>query len=97
VTPYGHDTLVYGQSRSRAEPSPGEAAASDRQVVELIPSQMAALRVFVGLTGQIRVPPADGLGEQVRMASCDHGIKRWRLYLTQEQMGSVAYGLCCTG
>ncbi|MET7979952.1 DUF6417 family protein [Streptomyces mirabilis] len=25
--------------------------------------------------------------------SCDHGIKRWRLYLTAEQMGSVAYGL----
>ncbi|MFE4821915.1 DUF6417 family protein [Streptomyces sp. NPDC056704] len=37
--------------------------------------------------------PADGLAEQVRAASCDHGIKRWRLYLTQEQMGSVAYGL----
>ncbi|WP_329537613.1 DUF6417 family protein (plasmid) [Streptomyces sp. NBC_01450] len=92
LTPYGHDTLVYGQSRPRVEPSPGEAA-SDRQVVELIPSQMAALRVFVGLTGQLRVPPADGLGEQVRMASCDHGIKRWRLYLTQEQMVSVAYGL----
>ncbi|MFE4824575.1 DUF6417 family protein [Streptomyces sp. NPDC056704] len=25
--------------------------------------------------------------------SCDHGIKRWRLYLAAEQMGSVAYGL----
>ncbi|MCZ0999662.1 DUF6417 family protein [Streptomyces mirabilis] len=54
---------------------------------------MAALRVFVGLTGQLRVPPADGLVEQVRTASCDHGIKRWRLYLTPEQMVSVAYGL----
>ncbi|XDO63716.1 DUF6417 family protein [Streptomyces sp. RLB1-33] len=39
------------------------------------------------------VPPADGLAEQVRTASCDHGIKRWRLHLTQEQMESVAYGL----
>ncbi|MEU1567722.1 DUF6417 family protein [Streptomyces mirabilis] len=92
LTPYGHDTLAYGQSRPRAEHSPGEAA-SDRQVVELIPSQMAALRVFIGLTGQLRVPPVDGLAEQVRTASCDHGIKRWRLHLTQEQMGSVAYGL----
>jgi hypothetical protein len=54
---------------------------------------MAALRVFVGLTGQLRVAPADGLAEQVRASSCDHGIKRWRLYLTPEQMGSVAYGL----
>ncbi|MFF3663262.1 DUF6417 family protein [Streptomyces olivochromogenes] len=76
----------------RAEPPPGEAAP-DRQLVELIPSQMAALRVFVGLTGQLRVPPAGGLAEQVRTASCDHGIKRWRLHLTQEQMGSMAYGL----
>ncbi|MFE2973058.1 DUF6417 family protein, partial [Streptomyces sp. NPDC059340] len=50
-------------------------------------------RVFGGLADQLRVPPVDGLAEQVRTASCDHGINRWRLYLTQEQMGSVAYGL----
>ncbi|MFC9635090.1 DUF6417 family protein [Streptomyces mirabilis] len=92
LTPYGHDTLAYGQSRPRAEPPPGEAAP-DRQSVELIPSQMAALRVFIGLTGQLRVRPDAGLAEQVRSASCDHGIKRWRLYLTAEQMESVAYGL----
>ncbi|MFE4822888.1 DUF6417 family protein [Streptomyces sp. NPDC056704] len=92
LTPYGHDTLTYGQSRPRAEPPPCEAA-SDRRLVELIPSQMAALRVFVGLTGRLRVPPADGLAAQARTASCDHGIKRWRLYLTPEQMESVAYGL----
>nr|WP_256259362.1 DUF6417 family protein [Streptomyces mirabilis] len=54
-TPYGHDTLAYDQSRPRAEPSPGEAGA-DRQLVELIPSRMATLRVFVGLTHQLRVP-----------------------------------------
>ncbi|MFJ9361927.1 DUF6417 family protein [Streptomyces mirabilis] len=92
MTPYGHDILTYGQSRPRAEPPPGEAGP-DRQLVELIPSQMAALRVFVGLTGQLRVPSADRLAEQVRTASCDHGIKRWRLHLTQEQMDSVAYAL----
>ncbi|MFE2970401.1 hypothetical protein ACFXKC_43500 [Streptomyces sp. NPDC059340] len=72
LTPYGHDTLVYGQSRPRAEPPSGEAAP-DRQPVELIPSRMAVLRVFVGLTGRLRVPPADGQKEQVRTASCDHG------------------------
>ncbi|MGW1761832.1 hypothetical protein [Streptomyces mirabilis] len=55
LMPYGHDTLTYGQSRPRAEPPPGEAAP-DRQPVELIPSQMAALRGIVGLTGQLRVP-----------------------------------------
>ncbi|MFE2669258.1 DUF6417 family protein [Streptomyces mirabilis] len=92
VTPYGHDTLTYGQSRPRADSTPAETDP-DRQLVELIPSQMAALRVFVGLAGGLRVPPAEGLAEQVRAASCDHGIKRWRLYLTPEQMESVAYGL----
>jgi hypothetical protein len=76
LTPYGHDTLTYGCSRTRAEPPPGGEEA-DRQAMELIPSQMAAPRV----------------AEQVRAASCDHGIKRWRLHLTQRQMDSVAYGL----
>ncbi|MEV4451276.1 MULTISPECIES: DUF6417 family protein [Streptomyces] len=93
LTPYGQDTLAYGQSRPRAKPSLGEAGP-DRRLVELIPSQMAALRVFVGLTGQLRVSSsANGLAEQVRAASCDHGIKRWQLYLTAEQLASVAYGL----
>ncbi|MEV4449967.1 MULTISPECIES: DUF6417 family protein [Streptomyces] len=64
-------------------------------MVELVPSQMAALRVFVGRTGRLGsgCRSLTGLAEQVRAASCDHGIKRWRLYLTQEQMASVAYGL----
>ncbi|MFD7603379.1 DUF6417 family protein [Streptomyces mirabilis] len=92
LTPYGHDTLAYAQSRPRPVSMPGPADP-DRQLVELIPSQMAALRVFVALSGQLRVPPAAGLAEQVRSASCDHGIKRWRLHLTAEQMESVAYGL----
>ncbi|MEU1568529.1 DUF6417 family protein [Streptomyces mirabilis] len=92
LTSYGHDTLAYGQARPRAENSLLEAGP-DRRLVELIPSQMTALRVFVGLTGRLRVAPADGLAEQLRAAACDHGIKRWRLYLTQEQMESVAYGL----
>jgi hypothetical protein len=67
LTPYGHDTLTYGCSHLRAEPPSGGEEA-DRQVAELIPSQMAALRVFVGLDDQLRVPPADGLAEQVRTA-----------------------------
>ncbi|MFF4139594.1 DUF6417 family protein [Streptomyces mirabilis] len=41
----------------------------------------------------MRVPPAEGLPEQVRSASCDHGIERWRLHLTPEQIPSVADGL----
>jgi hypothetical protein len=67
LTPYGHDTLAYGQSRARAEPSSGNTGLN-RQLVELIPSQMAALRVR-DLADQLRMPPADGLAEQVRAAS----------------------------
>ncbi|MCX4598377.1 DUF6417 family protein [Streptomyces sp. NBC_01549] len=92
LTPNGHDTLAYAQSRPRPESTPAETDP-DRQLVELIPSQMAALRVFVSLADRLRVPPAEGLAEQVRSASCDHGIKRWRLHLTPGQVASVAYGL----
>lgn len=69
LTPYGHDTLTYGQSRPWGEPPPGGEEA-DRQVVELIPSQMAALSVFVGRADRLRGPPADGLAGQVRAPSC---------------------------
>ncbi|MFE2669260.1 DUF6417 family protein [Streptomyces mirabilis] len=93
LTLCGHDTLTYGQSRPWPSPPPGGEEETDRQAVELIRPQMAALRVFVGLADRLRVPPAAGLAEQVRTASCDHGIKRWRLYLTQGQVASVAYGL----
>ncbi|MFF8025146.1 DUF6417 family protein [Streptomyces sp. NPDC007896] len=91
LTPYGHDTLAYARDRPRSEPPPGEAGPG-RRLVELIPSKMAALRVFIGLTNELQVPPSDGLAEQVRTASCDHGLKRGRLYLTGEQIASVAYG-----
>ncbi len=91
------DAVRPRHSRVRPVPPPGRASARGggpgRELVELIPLDTAALRVFVGLTGRLRVPPADRLAEQVRTASCDHGIKRWRLYLTQEQMDSVAYAL----
>ncbi|WP_405933631.1 DUF6417 family protein [Streptomyces sp. NBC_00827] len=92
LTLYGHGTLAYAQARPQLAPPPSGRDA-DRRLVELIPSQMTALRLFVQLAGRPRVPPADGLVEEVRAASCDHGIKRWRLYLTQEQIESVAYGL----
>ncbi|MDX3697363.1 DUF6417 family protein [Streptomyces europaeiscabiei] len=32
------------------------------------------------------------MAEQARTARCDHGARRWLLYLTPEQMESVAYG-----
>ncbi|MGW0583735.1 DUF6417 family protein, partial [Streptomyces sp. NPDC002920] len=42
--------------------------------------------------GQLKTPLAPGLAEQVRTAVHDRVAGRWRLYLTQEQMESVAYG-----
>ncbi|MER6789109.1 DUF6417 family protein [Streptomyces sp. NPDC000658] len=60
--------------------------------MELLPSQVTALRVFVGLAGQLTTTPAEGLAEQVRTAVHDRAAGRWRLMPTQEQMPSVAYG-----
>ncbi|MFF2518391.1 DUF6417 family protein [Streptomyces sp. NPDC058086] len=45
----------------------------------------------------LRVSPTDGLAEQVRTTSCDHGIKPWREHLTPEQMESAAYALWLHG
>ncbi|MFJ4836338.1 DUF6417 family protein [Streptomyces sp. NPDC088747] len=92
LTPCGHDALAYAHSGDQPAPSPGESAP-DRQPVQLIPSQMTALRRFMHLADQLRTPPADGLTEAVRTASCDHRTNRWLLYLTQQQIESVAYGL----
>ncbi|WP_142270031.1 DUF6417 family protein (plasmid) [Streptomyces sp. NBC_00080] len=85
----GHDLLAYAGVRPAPmslEPGPGE------RLVELAPSQMTALRVFVGLAGELKSPPATGLAEQVRTAPYDRGTRRWQLHLTQEQMESAAYG-----
>ncbi|MDX2557206.1 MULTISPECIES: DUF6417 family protein [Streptomyces] len=91
LSPAGHDLLLYARSR----PRPGNAVDKPKaglRLVKLLPSQMAALRLFLGLAGQLRVPVAAGLAEQARTARCDHGARRWLLYLTDEQMESVAYG-----
>ncbi|MFF7987931.1 DUF6417 family protein [Streptomyces sp. NPDC007901] len=62
-------------------------------MVELLPSQMAVMQIYIGLfrAGEISVRPAEGLAEQVRDAVHDRGAGRWRLHLTAEQMRSVAY------
>ncbi|MDX5569491.1 DUF6417 family protein [Streptomyces sp. ID05-04B] len=89
LTPCGHDLLLY--SRHRPQPAPDEPGPGLRRV-ELIPAQMTALRLFVALTGRLRVPPAEGLAEQVRGARREAGTNRHVLYLSQQQMASVAYG-----
>ncbi|MEH0589795.1 DUF6417 family protein [Streptomyces sp. B21-106] len=85
----GHDLLAYARTRPTPAPPAPEPGATP---VDLLPSQMAALRVFVGLSDQLRVPVAQGLAERVRTAVHDRGAGRWRLMLTREQMESVAYG-----
>ncbi|MFD9042515.1 hypothetical protein [Streptomyces bottropensis] len=70
VAPAGHDLLLYARLRPCPEAAP-EEPGPEHLLVELRPSQMAALRLFVGLAGQLRVPLAEGLVEQVRTARCD--------------------------
>ncbi|MCQ9178657.1 hypothetical protein KMT30_06355 [Streptomyces sp. IBSBF 2953] len=88
-TPCGHDLLLY--SRLRPQPAAEEPGPGLHRV-ELIPAQMTALRLFVALTGRLRVAPADGLAERVRAARREAGTNRHVLYLSREQMESVAYG-----
>ncbi|MDQ0962039.1 hypothetical protein QFZ66_005917 [Streptomyces sp. B4I13] len=88
LTAPGHDLLLYNRLRPQptaAAPEPG------LQRVELIASQMTALRLFTTLADRLRVPPADGLAERVRAAHRDTAVNRHVLHLTQEQMESVAY------
>ncbi|OQR63532.1 hypothetical protein B6E66_13935 [Streptomyces maremycinicus] len=87
----GYDLLAYASVRPEPTSIKPELAPG-QQLVELAPSQMAALRVFVGMADQLKTPPAAGLAEQVRTASYDRGARRWRLHLTQQQMDSAAYG-----
>ncbi|MER6557430.1 DUF6417 family protein [Streptomyces sp. NPDC001027] len=88
LTAPAHDLLLYNRLRPRpsaAAPGPG------LQRVELIASQMTALRLFTALADRLRVPPADGLAERVRDARREAAVNRHVLYLSPEQMASVAY------
>ncbi|MFF3208383.1 DUF6417 family protein [Streptomyces sp. NPDC002962] len=85
----GHDLFAYARARPAPAPSAPEPG---RTPVDLLPSQMAALRVFVSLADQLTTPLSEGLAERVRTAVHDRGAGRWRLMLTREQMESVAYG-----
>ncbi|MDX3119250.1 MULTISPECIES: DUF6417 family protein [Streptomyces] len=88
-TPCGHTLLLYSCLRPQPDP---DAPGPGLRRVELIPAQMTAVRLFVALTGRLRVPPADGLADRVRGARGEAGTNRHVLYLSQDQMESVAYG-----
>ncbi|MER7178562.1 DUF6417 family protein [Streptomyces hyaluromycini] len=88
----GHDVFAFAQLLpGPASPVP----AADAQMVELLPSQMMVVQMYLALVraGQTKVMPAEGLAEQARDAVHDRPAARWRLYLTQTQMESVAYAL----
>lgn len=80
---YGHDTVAH--ARTRPQPAAGpDGPGEGQQLIELIPSQMAALRVFLGLVAELRVAPDAGPADQVRTAWCAPGVKQCQLYLTEE-------------
>ncbi|MEU9273056.1 DUF6417 family protein [Streptomyces sp. NPDC048251] len=88
LTAPGHDLLLYSRFRPQAaEKTPGPGL----QRVELIPSQMTALRLFVALADRLRVPSAGGLAERVHTARRDPAVNRYVLHLSAEQMECVAY------
>ncbi|MER6562118.1 DUF6417 family protein [Streptomyces sp. NPDC001027] len=92
LTASGHDLLLYRRFRPQsAAGAPGPGPGLDLERVELLPSQLTALRLFVALAGRLRVPAADGLAERVRDARRDTAVNRHVLYLSPEQMASAAY------
>jgi hypothetical protein len=90
LTGQGRDLLLYARSQPGADPAP---PGPEYRLFELLPSQMDVVRVFTGLADRLHVPPSPGLEERVREAVPDRVSGQWRLYFTEEQMASVAYGL----
>ncbi|MFI1177497.1 hypothetical protein [Streptomyces melanogenes] len=91
LTTDGHDALLYEAERSTAPPQrPARPADPDLRRVTLPPVDMAVLRRYVTLSAQLRCPPADGLEEALREAYQDAPGSRYEVWLTEQQMTSVA-------
>ncbi|WP_338676827.1 DUF6417 family protein [Streptomyces sp. SCSIO 30461] len=90
LTTQGHDAVAYIKASS-ALPSPEEPSDEGLRLIQLRPSEMDVVRVYVSIAPQLHVPPADGLAEKVRTAAFDKTANRWTLRLTSEQVESVAY------
>jgi hypothetical protein len=76
---------------SPAPVPPHDDPAEDQTLVELRPSEMDALRVYVRIGALLQVLPAEGLAERVRTAHLDRPGSRWSLGLDAGQIESVAY------
>lgn len=83
------------RSRSSAGPSKGATP----QPVQLLPSQMPVVQMYLALVWarQMKTAPADGRAEQVRDAVYDRLAGRWRLCLTWPRMEWVARVVAAPG
>ncbi|MEV0844352.1 DUF6417 family protein [Streptomyces sp. NPDC049954] len=92
LTGQGHDAVAYAEASEAPLPrAETHEAGADEEVVELRPTAMDVLRVFVRLGPELRVPPAEGLAERVRTAFFDRSANCWTLCLNSGQMQSAAY------
>ncbi|MEU6001093.1 DUF6417 family protein [Streptomyces sp. NPDC047197] len=88
LTDDGWDGLLYAQVR--AAPPAVEAPAPGLQQVGLRRSELDALRRFLALRGRLRRGPAPGLEAAVDAARFNAASNRWIVYVSGEQMDSMA-------
>ncbi|UQT61337.1 DUF6417 family protein [Streptomyces durmitorensis] len=88
LTDDGWDALLYAQVR--AAPPTAEAPSPGLQQVGLRRSELDTLRRFLALRGRLRHAPAPGLESAVDAARFNAASNRWVVYVSGEQMESMA-------
>ncbi|MFE6165682.1 DUF6417 family protein [Streptomyces sp. NPDC056486] len=88
LTDDGWDALLY--ARTRAAPPAVEAPSPGLQQVGLRRSDLDALRRFLALRGRLHRGPAAGLESAVEAARFNAASNRWVVYVSGEQMESMA-------
>ncbi|MEU5950765.1 DUF6417 family protein [Streptomyces sp. NPDC047525] len=88
LTDDGWDALLYAEVR--AAPSTAEAPSPGLQQVGLRRSELDTLRRFLALRGRLRHAPASGLESAVDAARFNAASNRWVVYVSGEQMESMA-------
>lgn len=88
LTDDGWDALLYAQMR--AAPPAVEPPVPGLQQVGLRRSELDALRRFLALGGRLLREPASGLESAVDAARFNAASNRWVVYVSGEQMESMA-------
>lgn len=88
LTDDGWDALLYAQVR--AAPAAVEPPVPGLQQVGLRRSELDALRRFLALGGRLLRGPASGLESAVDAARFNAASNRWVVYVSGEQMESMA-------